>query len=109
MPFYFPEVRLFRHTIYMLSSLATEPGQRLQRLHPPDFRVHVETLKFFPSRDAFKLLQVDGVRYAALHMYRYNAANRADVVARLKEFETYLRPLYVDDETRLYEIVGFPP
>jgi hypothetical protein len=31
------------------------------------------------------------------------------VTVRLKEFEEYLRPLYVDDETRLYEIVGFPP
>ena len=111
MPFFFPEVGLFQHTIYMLSS--TSHWMPLVNGYsdyiPPDFRVHVETLKFFPSRDAFKLLQVDGARYAVLHMYRYNAANRADVVGRLKEFEPYLRPLYVDDETRLYEIVGFPP
>jgi hypothetical protein len=111
MPFYFPEVGLFQHTIYMLSS--TSHWMPLVNGYsdyiPPDFRVHVETLKFFPSRDAFKLLQADGVRYAVLHMYRYNAANRADVVGRLKEFESYLRPLYLDDETRLYEIVGFPP
>jgi len=31
------------------------------------------------------------------------------VLARLKEFAPYLRPLYMDDYTRLYEIVGFPP
>ena len=49
------------------------------------------------------------MRYAVLHMYGYNAQNRQDVLTRLKEFETYLRPLYSDDETRLYEIVGFPP
>ncbi|MEP7307108.1 MAG: hypothetical protein ABJA98_16470 [Acidobacteriota bacterium] len=111
MPFFFPEVGLFQHTIYMLSS--TSHWMPLVNGYsdyiPPDFRVHVETLKFFPSRDAFKLLQIDGARYAVLHMYRYNAANRADVVGRLKEFEHYLRPLYVDDETRLYEIIGFPP
>jgi hypothetical protein len=29
-------------------------------------------------------------------------------MVRLKQFEDYLRPLYMDDETRLYEIVGFP-
>jgi Holliday junction resolvasome RuvABC ATP-dependent DNA helicase subunit len=31
------------------------------------------------------------------------------VLTRLKEFEPYLRPLYADETTRLYEIVGFPP
>ena len=36
-------------------------------------------------------------------------SNRQDIRTRLKEFENYLRPLYVDDDTRLYEIVGFPP
>jgi hypothetical protein len=30
-------------------------------------------------------------------------------MTRLKEFEQYLRPLYVDDMLRLYEITGFPP
>jgi hypothetical protein len=31
------------------------------------------------------------------------------VLARLKQFEPYLRPLYFSEDTRLYEIVGFPP
>ena len=26
-----------------------------------------------------------------------------------KEFEPYLRPIYMGEGTRLYEIVGFPP
>jgi hypothetical protein len=30
-------------------------------------------------------------------------------MARLKQFEQYLRPLYMDEGTRLYEIVAFPP
>jgi hypothetical protein len=42
-------------------------------------------------------------------MYWYNAENARDVLARLKEFEPYLRPLYIDADTRLYEIVGYPP
>jgi len=63
----------------------------------------------FPSRDAFKILEPNGVRYAVFHMYGYNAENRHDVETRLKEFERYLRPLYVDDSTKLFEIVGFPP
>ena len=40
------------------------------------------------------------MRYAVFHMYGYNAQNRADVLGRLKEFERYLRPLYVDDTTQ---------
>ena len=66
------------------------------------------TLAPFPSRDGFRVLQSKGVRYAVFHMYGYNDENRRDVLARLKEFESYLRPLYIDDQTRLYEIVGFP-
>jgi hypothetical protein len=42
-------------------------------------------------------------------MNGYNAENRNDVLTRLEEFKSYLRPLYTDDNTRLYEIVGFPP
>ena len=76
---------------------------------PPDFTDHVLTLAPFPSRDAFKLLEPDHVRYAVFHMYGYNTENRNDVLTRLKQFEPYLRPLYVDEGTRLYEIVGFPP
>jgi hypothetical protein len=42
-------------------------------------------------------------------MYGYNTENRNDVLARLKQFDRYLRPLYDDGATRLYEIVAFPP
>ena len=76
---------------------------------PPDFQTHVLTLAGFPSRDAFKILEPDRVRYAVFHLYGYNTENRNDVLTRLKEFNQYLRPMYADDQTRLYEIVGFPP
>ena len=56
-----------------------------------------------------KLLESRRVRYAVFHMYGYNTENRNDVLGRLKEFAPYLRQLYVDDETQLYEIIGYPP
>jgi hypothetical protein len=111
MPFFFPAVGLYQHTIYMLNS--TSHWMPLINGYsdyiPDDFRDHVETLKFFPSHDAFKLLEADRARYAVIHWYGYNAQNRQNVHTRLKQFEDYLRPLYSDDQTTLYEIVGFPP
>ena len=56
-----------------------------------------------------RLLEPGRVRYAMFHMYGYNAENRSDVLTRLKQFDHYLRPLYVDEMLRLYEITGFPP
>ena len=113
MPFFYPQVGLFQHTKYMLASTAhwMPLVNGYSDYIPPDFHEHVMTLAPFPSRDAFKILEPDGVRYAVFHMNGYNAENRRDVLLRLKEFEHYLRPLYMDGSgsERLYEIVGFPP
>ena len=111
MPFYFPEVGLFQHTRYMLSS--TSHWKPLVNGYsdyiPPDFYQNVEILKFFPRRDAFKVLEPNHVRYAVIHLYGYNDEDRRAELARLKEFEQYLRPLYDDSYVRMYEIVGYPP
>jgi hypothetical protein len=111
MPFYYREVGLYQHTKYMLAS--TEHWMPLVNGYsdyvPEDFVVNVLTLAPFPSRDSFKILEPNNVRYAVFHMYGYNTENRNDVLTRLKQFEQYLRPLYVDEYTRLYEIVAFPP
>ncbi len=111
MPFFYPEVGLFQHTKYMLASTAhwMPMVNGYSDYIPPDFYEHVMLLAPFPSRDAFKILEPNRVRYAVFHMNGYNTENRNDVLTRLKEFEAYLRPLYTDDTTRLYEIVGFPP
>ena len=111
MPFFYPEVGLYQHTKYMLASTAhwMPLVNGYSDYIPPDFYEHVMMLAPFPSRDAFKILEPDGVRYAVFHMNGYNTENRNDVLTRLKEFERYLRPLYVDKSLRLYEIVGFPP
>ena len=111
MPFYYPQVGLFQHTKYMLASTSHwfPLVNGYSDYIPPDFYQNVMVLATFPSHDAFKILEPNGVRYAVLHMYGYNTENRNDVLARLKEFAPYLRPLYQDDTARLYEIVGFPP
>lgn len=111
MPFFYPQVGLFQHTKYMLASTAhwMPLVNGYSDYIPPDFYEHVMLLAPFPSRDAFKILEPSGVRYAVFHMNGYNAENRRDVVTRLKEFAQYLRPLYADESTALYEIVGFPP
>jgi hypothetical protein len=111
MPFFYPQVGLFQHTKYMLASTAhwMPLVNGYSDYIPPDFYEHVMLLAPFPSRDAFKILEPGRVRYAVFHMNGYNTENRNDVLTRLKEFEPYLRPLYMDEWTRLYEIVGFPP
>ena len=111
MPFFYPQVGLFQHTKYMLASTAhwMPLVNGYSDYIPPDFYEHVMLLAPFPSRDAFKILEPNRVRYAVFHMYGYNTENRNDVLTRLKQFEPYLRPLYMDETTRLYEIVGFPP
>ena len=111
MPFYYPQVGLFQHTKYMLAStfhwfpLVNGYSDYI----PPDFYEHVMPLATMPSHDGLKILEPNGVRYVIFHMYGYNVENRNDVLARLKEFAPYLRRLYLDDYTQLYEITGFPP
>lgn len=111
MPFFYPEVGLYQHTKYMLAS--TTHWMPLVNGYsdyiPPDFYEHVMALATFPSYAALKILEPMRVRYAVFHMYGYNTENRNDVMTRLKEFEPYLRPIYIDEYSRLYEIVGTPP
>ena len=76
---------------------------------PPDFIESTPTVHGFPSREAFQALATRHPRYAVFHMQIYGDQDRAAVFARLNEFAPYLAPLYIDDETRLYEIVKFPP
>ena len=111
MPFFYPAVGLFQHTKYMVASTAhwMPLVNGYSDYIPPDFYDHVMTLAPFPSHDALKVLEPGRVRYAVFHMYGFNDENRRDVLARLEQFAPYLRPLYQDEATRLYEIVGFPP
>jgi hypothetical protein len=75
---------------------------------PQDFIDRAEVLGDFPTRDAFKLLGPDRVRYAVFHVDSYGTQGDA-LRVRLTEFAPYLRRLYADDRIWLYEIMGVPP
>jgi len=111
MPFFYLDYMFPRHTYYMLQSTShwNPLVNGYSDYMPPDFLAAVMTLAPFPSRDSLHALASHKVRYAVFHMYWFNAENTRDVLGRLKEFEPYLRPIYIDEGTRLYEIVGSPP
>ena len=110
MPFYYREVGLFRHAQYMLKSTThwMPMVNGYSDYIPPDFLANVRAIAAFPSDDSLRILAPYHVRYAVFHMNHYSARNRPDVVARLNRFSSYLRPLYVDETLRLYEIVDVP-
>jgi hypothetical protein len=110
MPFYYLRGMFPEHTRYMLASTAHwMPLVNGYSDHfPQDFVDNVMTLAPFPTAAGMKILEPGGVRYAIFHMHGYNESNRHDVETRLKDLERYFRPLYVDEGTRLYEIVGYP-
>lgn len=111
MPFWATNRDRFGHARYMLNS--TTHWMPLINGYsdyiPPDFLAAAPTLKSFPSREAFQLLVTQAPRYAVFHMNVFRDEDRTAVAARIDEFAQYLRPLYTSDDTRLYEIVGFPP
>jgi len=111
MLFFYLDYMFPQHTFYMLQSTThwNPLVNGYSDYMPPDFVANVMRLAPFPSRDSLRLLGRNRVRYALFHRYWYNDENWQDVVTRLNEFEPYLRPLYDGENTRLFEIVGFPP
>ena len=111
LPFYSNGRELFGHARYMLNS--TTHWMPLVNGYsdyiPPDFIDAAPTLKFFPTREAFRLLVANRPRYAVFHMNLYGDEDRAATTTRIRAFASYLTPLYADNDTQLYEIVGFPP
>ena len=110
MPFYWPEVGLFRHEQYMLFSTAhwMPLVNGYSDYIPPEYIDQSMPLRLFPNPEAFKILQPKQVRYAVFHRRGYNGANWREAMERLAEFGAYVRLLYADEEVRLYEITGYP-
>jgi hypothetical protein len=75
---------------------------------PKEFYENAGVLAEFPSRESFRLLARDDVRYAVLHMHALSPEGRADLQRRLQAFAGYLVRRYMDAEVWVYEIVGFP-
>lgn len=110
MPFFERPAFYSRHTIYMLMS--TRHWMPLVNGYsdytPPSFEADARDLASFPYPPAFNAAKRLGVRYAMFHLDFYDGKTRAEVEDRLIEFAPYLRPIYADADTRLYEIAGFP-
>ena len=76
---------------------------------PEDFLEQMDVLGEFPTRESLAQLARDHARYALVHVSEYSdGPMRATLLDRLKEFAPYLRPIYTDSETQLYEILGAP-
>lgn len=100
----------FLRAQYMLDSTAHwKPLVNAYSDHiPEDFAASLDVLGQFPTREAFKRLERDQVRYAVFHLDQYG--NLLDALGdRLKAFEPYLQLLHGDDRIQLYEITSFPP
>jgi hypothetical protein len=107
MPFFERSRFYSRHTIYMLMSTThwMPLVNGYSDYFPPDFADNAVALAPFPYPGAFEAAQRLGVRYAMFHLDGYDAKTRAEVEERLRQFAGRLRPLYADDQTRLYEII----
>jgi hypothetical protein len=111
LPFYANRRDLFGHSRYMLNSTAHWMPliNGYSDYIPPDFIDEAPALKSFPSRDAFSVPVVRQARYAVFHLNLLGSPDRAATVAQIAAFRAYLQPLYKDNDTELYEIVGAPP
>lgn len=75
---------------------------------PRDFLEKTPILGGFPSRESFRVLEKDRVRYAVFHLDRFAPPAREDLLERLAAFERYMVRHYADDRIWLYEIVEYP-
>jgi hypothetical protein len=108
MPVYSPGFAFVREKYMLSSTIHWMPlVDAYSDYIPRDFIDSAEILGDFPTRDAFRVLEHDHVRYAVFHVDSYGTGLSA-LRARLTEFAPYLSRLYADDRIWLYEIVGFP-
>lgn len=109
-PYFYERPTWPRHSYYMLKSTSHwKPLVNGYSDHTPaGFRETVLGLSSFPSRRAFELLQRVETRYVVLHLNMYDTRSREALLRRLKEYETYLRPIVREEDVWLYEIVAWP-
>jgi hypothetical protein len=102
----------FYRTQYMLAS--TVHWKPLVNAYsdviPHAFSENRDTLGLFPTRESFRILEADDVRYAIFHLREYpdDQGLRRKLEDALQMFGPYLRLLHADDEVWLYEIVRYP-
>lgn len=110
-PFYALRDDFHRHTYYMLNS--THHWQPLLNGYSnyisPEFRWMVTHLDTFPARRPFDILVERDVRYVVFHLSLYNERSRTHLLEKIETYREHLRPLVLEDDVWLYEIVNWPP
>lgn len=100
---------LFRHSLYMY--LSTAHWQPLVNgysdMTPEGFVEDARIIQHFPTAESFQVLRKKGARYVVVHLAMYGAG-RHEMLARLKDYGLYLRPVFQGGEVLLYEIVEWP-
>jgi hypothetical protein len=109
LPFFSRRGEMTMHSQYMLASTIHWMPliNGYSDFIPQDFRRTAPTLAGFPSREALKVLEPLQPRYVMIHLDQFAPAARAGILDRLDEFARYLRPIFANDDTRLYEIIAF--
>jgi hypothetical protein len=109
-PFFYRPEDFHQHAQYVLQS--TVHWQPLingfSDFYPDDFKAMVVPLSSFPTIEAFGILERHHCRYVVMHLQGYDHRLKPGVVERLEQFREYLRPMVIDGDNRLYEIVGWP-
>jgi hypothetical protein len=110
LPFWYERMDFPRHARYMLwSSYHWHPLVNGYSDHIPQwFRDAVIPLSSFPTRESFDMLQPKGVRYAIFHTYWYAGRSKVRLRERIAEYQQYLRPIDIEGDVWLYEIVDYP-
>ena len=73
---------------------------------PPEFEVRAQSLRGFPSRDAFRALQGSPPRYAVFHPASYR--DPVLLRERIQAFSHCLRPIHTTGSAELYEVLDCP-
>jgi hypothetical protein len=110
LPFWYERLDYHRHAFYMLNSTAHwQPlVNGYSDVIPQGFRDNARPLSAFPDAASFAILKRIGARYALFHLDSYDERSRQRLRERLKEYESYLKPLYTEGELWLFEILGYP-
>jgi len=110
LPFWYERMDFPRHARYMLwSTYHWQPMVNGYSDHIPQwFRDAAVPLSSFPTRESLDMLRPMGVRYALFHLRWYSGRSKDYLRDRIDEYAEYLRPIHVEGDVWLYEIVDYP-
>jgi hypothetical protein len=62
----------------------------------------------FPSRAAFERAPQRRARFVVFHLRLYDRRSRENVIEAIEAYQAFLRPLSLEDDVWLFEIVAWP-